>query len=133
MKVISHAIVLAAVCLACWQAFALERVTMQPIVNRWDRVEFKVSPELKPLAERLKLLEEVSTTPTEELRAPLDDSSPAELPPKDPVSREHYAVVSDARVEVERPDSWVPGYRPRSNYSWGNAKSLYWRPAGTRT
>lgn len=75
---------------------------MQPIVNRWDRVEFKVSPELKPLLERLKLLEEVSTTPTAELRASLDDSSPAELPRKDPVFREHYAIVSNARVEVER-------------------------------
>jgi len=133
MKVISNAIVLAAIWLACLQAFALEEITMQPIINRLDRAEFKISPKLKPLTERLKLLEEVSTAPTAELRAPLNDSSPTELPRKNPLFREHYAIVSDARVEVERPEISVSGNRPRSNHRWGNAKSLFrWHPI-TRT
>jgi hypothetical protein len=134
MKTFLYLIALAAICLACRSAFAVEGFRTAPLakVNRWETVKFKVAPPLKPLAERLAFLEGISPAPDAFLiAAPYYE--PPERRPKNPEPHERYAVVSDNRVAVERPDRALPATRSRAYYSSAGAKSFYGHPAGART
>jgi hypothetical protein len=128
MKSLSYIAVLAPeLSLACCGAIAAgEMFFQQPIVNCWEKVDFPVKSELRPLAQKLALLGENPPSRPLELRA-LDDLRPPETPPKDTTPHERYAAINDTRVEVRRGDgveNITTRRRPRLAYSLAATKSF---------
>jgi hypothetical protein len=90
--------------------FTARPVFTEPLVNRWDVVEFQYPP--LPMPTRgtqvpinwQSLPIEAPQSQAPEMCAARGNEVPVEWPPRKKPYREEYAVIPDSRVTVERPD-----------------------------